>query len=401
MPNPPPCIISDQARLEEYCRRWRGDGRFAFDTEFIRDDTYDAVLCLVQVCDAREVVLIDPTGDIDIARFWELVCDPALVKIVHAGKEDFDVCMTHTGAAPRNVFDVQIAAGFVGIGYPMSLARLVQHVLGRRLSKGQTLTDWLRRPLTAQQLRYAVDDVRFLPELHARLSGMLAERRREPWAREEFDRFENPQFYQRPVADRLGRVKGASRLDARGLALLERLVAWRDRWAQERNRPARAMMRDDVMVEIARRRPREASDLEVMRGFHQSRQPKIVGEVLRLVEEAHALPDSALPQPAVHVEESQMERAAVDLLSAAARAICFEEGISHELFGSAQRLRELLKYSRERAAEVPALLRGWRGEFVGQRLLELLEGRCELHFSGWPDNPRLEAVRRAGVPGRA
>ena len=131
-----PEFVTDQVRLETLCRRWRLAGRFAFDTEFIRDDTYDANLCLIQVSLNGEVVLLDPTAELDLGPFWKLVTDKTVQTIVHAGKEDFEVCLRATGKPPRNIFDVQIAAGFVGFGYPLSLSRLVSVALHRRITKG-------------------------------------------------------------------------------------------------------------------------------------------------------------------------------------------------------------------------------------------------------------------------
>ncbi len=389
-------IVGDQSRFEELCRQWRGEGRLAFDTEFIRDDTYDAILCLVQVCDGRQVWLIDPTEGIEFSCFWELVCDPAVVTIVHAGKEDFDLCMRATGKPPRNVFDVQIAAGLTGHGYPLSLSRLVGLVLGRRLIKGQTLTDWLRRPLTREQLRYAVEDVAHLPAAHERLSQQLAELGRTEWAREEFARFEQPELYDRMTTGRVARLKGASKLDGRGLAALERLIAWREQWASEKNRPARALIRDDMLVEIARRRPRKAEDLAVMRGFPQARNPRIQKEILKLLEDTGRLPESELPQAERPREETPMAKVMLDVLSAVARAICHEEGVSYDLVGGTQRARELLDHLSGENGEVPALLRGWRAEFIGRRLVGVLQGRAEVHISGWPENPRLDVVPGAG-----
>ncbi|QOJ14451.1 MAG: ribonuclease D [Planctomycetia bacterium] len=396
-----PELITSQAELDSLCRQWRAAGRFAFDTEFIRDDTYDAALCLVQVADGQEVSLIDPTSGLDLAEFWELVCDPAILTIVHAGKEDFDLCLRIAGKPPRNVFDVQIAAGFVGLPYPMSLVRLVDHVLGKRLKKEQTLTDWLRRPLTNEQLTYAVDDVRHLPALHAKLSHRLGQQVRTEWAREEFARFEDPQHYRPPPQERAYRIKGATRLDPLGLAVLEGLIEWRDNWAREKNRPTRALIRDDVLCEIARRRPTQTSDLAVLRGFPQSRNPRILADVLRVIESARAIPPSELPAAVPLRDESPMEKATLDLVSAAMRGICFEEGVSQELVGSASRLRELLDSAREpgTAEQRPALLSGWRHDFIGRHLLALLDGRAQLHFSGWPGNPRIEIVapgERAG-----
>lgn len=395
MTTPTPELVAEQKKLESCCRAWREAGRFAFDTEFIRDETYDAALCLLQVATDKEVVLVDPTAGIDLAPFWQLVTDPQLVKIVHSGKEDCELCLRAAGAPPRNVFDVQIAAGFLGYGYPLSLVRLVEYVLRKRLAKGQTLTDWLRRPLTDAQTQYAVEDVLHLPRIHAKLAEKLEKLKRAAWAREEFQRFEEPEFYKPPPQDRVHKLKGSKRLDGLGLIVLQRLIDWRDRWAQQKNRPTRALVRDDVLVEIARRRPKKASDLQVLRGFPQSKNPRIIQEVLEHIEEAAATPRTTWPKPHQPREETPMMRVTLDLLSAVTRVICHEENLSHELVGSSERLRELLDHELDRRREPPPLLRGWRREFIGQRLTNLLEGRSELHYSGWPENPRLQVITHA------
>lgn len=388
----PPEIVADQQTLEAHCRAWRAAGRFAFDTEFIRDETYHAALCLIQVCTDGEAVLVDPTGDLDVDVFWELVTDESVVTIVHAGKEDFEVCLRSTGRLPRNVFDVQIAAGLVGYGYPLSLLRLVEQLLHHRIAKAQTLTDWLRRPLTPEQIRYAIDDVAYLPEIYTRLRKEIKRAGRTPWAREEFKRFEEADFYQRPVEERVLRLKGSSRLDGLGLLVLERLVAWREGWARSRDRPLRALMRDDVLVEVARRRPGQERDLEVMRGFPQARNRKVISELLQVIAEAVQTPRAEWPQPVPRREDSPMTKAVVDLLRAATQSICHEEQLSWSLLGSPQQMRELLDHVAGRRPEPPALLRGWREEFIGRRLVDLLEGRSEIHLSGWPDNPRLDVA---------
>lgn len=387
-------IVIDQKRLDELCGQWRAAGKFVFDTEFIRDDTYDAALCLIQVTTGNGVTLVDPTAGLDVGVFWELVTDPRIVTIVHAGKEDFDVCLRMTGKPPRNVFDVQIAAGFVGLHYPLSLVRLVEQMLNKRIAKGQTMTDWLRRPLTADQIHYAVEDVVYLPRIYELLVEQLQGRGRMEWAREEFLRFEDPQFYRPPVQERVHKLKGTARLDGPGLAVLTKLIEWRERWAKEKNRPIRALIRDDVLVEIARRRPTDAGSIQVLRGFPQSKNPKIVREVLEMVKAGLAMPRNEQPAVAEPRDESPMTKATVDLLSAVVRAICFEEGVATELVGTTQKIREFLDATRSEDAGPVSLLAGWRNEFIGQRLEALLSGRSELHLSGWPNEPRLTIVTR-------
>lgn len=385
--------IHTQPELEAVCEQWRDQGWIAFDTEFIRDDTYDALLCLVQVADGRRVTLVDPLEDgLDLAPFWSLVHDPKIRTIVHAGKEDFDVCYRKTGRTPRNVLDVQIAAGFLGGPYPLSLSRLVQAVLHRRIAKAQTLTDWSRRPLTDDQFRYAVEDVLYLPRVRDKLQKQLETRGRLAWADEECRQYEESAHYQPAIEDRVFKIKGSKRLDARGLAALGLLVKWRDRWAAEKNRPTRALVRDDILVEIARVRPTAASELEVLRGFPQAKNPRVVAEVIRLITEANALPANELPQPHVPRDDSPMFKAAMDLVSACIRAHCHDEDVSHELVATSARVRELMDFLTDKSLPEPVLLRGWRREFIGARLVDLLEGRSELHLTGWPDEVHLRVV---------
>lgn len=387
-------LVTEQHAFEACCDAWREAGCFAFDTEFIRDETYDAALCLIQATTDGEVALIDPMAGLDITPFWDLVCDPEIVTIVHAGKEDFEVCLRQTGRVPRCVFDVQIAAGFVGHGYPLSLLRLVEYMVHRRISKGQTLTDWTRRPLTPEQLRYATEDVLYLPQVYKRLVEELRVTDRLGWAREEFKCFEEPEFYRPPTDERAQRVKGSKKLDGLGLLVLERLIDWRDRWAQEKNRPTRALMRDDVLVEMARRRPQRARELEVMRGFPQAKNKKVVGELLEIITEVSQTPKSEWPTPHQRREDSPMSKAVLDLLSAVIQGICVEQRLNWSLLGTPQRLRELLDYHAGVITEPPSLLRGWRAEFIGERLLNLLEGRTNIHLDGWPDDPRIHLLQR-------
>lgn len=385
-------IVTEQAELEARCAQWRANGWLCFDTEFIRDETFIADLCLVQVHDGERVTLIDPFAQIDLAPFWALITAPDVVSVVHAGKEDFEVCLRAAGAPPRNVFDVQIAAGFVGYGYPLSLLRLVHAVLRQRLDKAQTLTDWTRRPLTDEQAEYAVADVAHLPALYDKLRGKLAQAGRTAWAAEEFARFEDPQFYAPPVEDKLFRLKGSRKLDALGLAVLRELIPWRERWAERRNRPVRALVRDDVLVEIARRRPTRPQQLEVLRGFPQARNAKVVGELLDIIRGVTATSRSSWPKPFEPRDDSPMAKVTLDLLSAYLRAVCHEEGVANELVGTTQRLRDLLDYTAGLTTETPELLTGWRKSFVGDRLVDLLAGRCELHLQGWPERPHLHVV---------
>lgn len=386
-------LITRQADLGELCRVCREAGALAFDTEFIRDDTYFSALALLQVACGEQVWLVDPTTKLDLAEFWELVADPRLTKIVHAGKEDLEIAWLASGQPPRTIFDVQIAAGFVGMGYPLSLSRLVHAITNKRLAKFHTLTDWMRRPLSDEQIAYAVEDVQYLARVHAALDAALRREGRLEWALEEFAQFEDPSYYRPPVQERLFKLKGSKKLDGLGLAVLERLVEWRARWAMEHNRPARVMVRDDILVEIARRRPTRPQQIEILRGFPAARSRKVVAELLAVVADGMRTPPERWPTVYEPRIETPMERAVVDLLSAYSRAVCHDEKLDQDLVGGSALLRELVDHLRDGHAQPqPMLLRGWRREFIGARLVELMQGKRRLFVDGWPRHPHLRVA---------
>src|SRR5919204_4254244 len=177
----PEQIISAAEELPACCEHLASCQRFGLDTEFVGEDSYHPRLCLIQVATAERLILIDPLTVGPLDAFWKLVVDPANLVVVHAGREEVRLCRLWTGQAPGNLFDLQIAAGLVGLPYPLGHAALVGQLLGVQLAKGETLTEWRDRPLTPQQIRYAFDDVRFLLPLWQRLSGRLEELGRQDW----------------------------------------------------------------------------------------------------------------------------------------------------------------------------------------------------------------------------
>jgi len=170
---PDESLIATPGQLRELIGHVRAAGRFGFDTEFVSEETFEPVLCLIQVATRDRLAVVDPQAVGDLGPFWEVVHDPAVEVVMHAAGEDMRICLLRTGAVPRRVYDVQIAAGLVGYSYPLSLTNLVSQVLKISLPGSETRTDWRRRPLTPAQLRYALDDVRHLLDVADRLAADL------------------------------------------------------------------------------------------------------------------------------------------------------------------------------------------------------------------------------------
>ena len=281
---------------------WRRVRQFGFDTEFVGEDTYHPRLCLVQAAAPDRLFLIDPLSAGPLDAFWRLVVDPGRVVVVHAGREEVRLCRLWTGQTPGNLFDLQIAAGLVGLTYPLGHGPLVGHVVGVHLAKGETRTEWRHRPLTPEQIRYAFDDVRYLLAVWKKLSGRLEKMGRTEWAREEFERLMRTASPGEPAADEKWRkLRGLGSLDRRRLAAVRALYHWREETAAQTNRPARSIVRDDLIVEIARRNPTQERDLQVVRGLPKRDLEAIVETVaLRPRSAARRVPgrDGARPGPA-------------------------------------------------------------------------------------------------------
>src|SRR5262249_30623128 len=227
LPALPENIVTHPAQLVACLDHLAQAQAIAFDTEFVGEDAYRPELCLVQVATAEKLFIIDPFSSGPLDRFWQILLDSAKTVVVHAGREDIRICHFAVGQPPDNVFDLQLAAGLVGFSYPMDYAGLVQDLLGHRMTKGETLTDWRRRPLLPAQIRYAFDDVRFLLPAWKKLTERLKRNNRLHWASEEFAGFVRKAVTDDATVERWRRVKGLGGLDRQGLAIAREVYAWR------------------------------------------------------------------------------------------------------------------------------------------------------------------------------
>jgi ribonuclease D len=366
-------IITHPEGLAACCAELAKCPCFGFDTEFVGEDTYHPSLCLVQVATPDCLYLIDPltTGPLD--AFWQLIVDPARVVVVHAGREEVRLCRLWTGRTPGNLFDLQLAAGLLGMAYPLGYGTLINQVLGVQMTKGETLTEWRHRPLTSGQIRYAFDDVRYLLPVWQRLSTQLEQRGRSEWAREEFTRLAINAAPEEPVQERWRKLRGLGSLDRRRLAIVRALYTWREETAAKTNRPTRAIIRDDLIVEIARRNPARERDLQVVRGLPR----RDLDAILQTVAEARRLPIEDCP--AVHGRELDPPQVGlvVNVLCAVLGDVCARRSLAPNLVASNNDVKMLV---RARLAEqlLPSeslLTAGWRRTHILPELLAILDGR--------------------------
>ena len=363
-----PVVVQTGQALAEMIEHLRAAGSFAFDSEFIGERSYTPHLCLVQVATTRKIYVVDPLSDLDLLPFWELIVSPALQKIVLAGQQDFGPAVLRTGKPPANVMDLQIAAGFIHVDYPLSLVRLVQEFLGVTLGKALTFTHWDNRPLSAVQMRYAADDVRYLPAAWDAISRRLAELGRAAWAQRECDEaLGDMSLYVTPPELLYQRVRGQERLRPRQVAILRELAIVRDQAARQEDVPTRTLLKDSILVAMARYPATATADLARIKGLPRPVELKYGRQFVEATARALALPEDRLP-PSGPKPPSRHQTGTEEVWTRLCQ-FCQERTIAPTLVSSP---REVARVSRLIARHQPLdeqrLFQGWRNELLGDLL---------------------------------
>ncbi|MBP2673616.1 MAG: Rnd [Deltaproteobacteria bacterium] len=368
-------LVTDPAEFRAVVDGMRGAGKVGFDTEFVGERTYYPRLCLLQLGTEKEVVAVDPLALDDLSPLDELLFDPEVLKIVHAGWQDLKIFFQRTGRVPAPVFDTQIAASVLGLPAQAAYASVVREFLGVDVKKGHSYSDWGARPLSASQLAYALDDVRYLPELHDRMTARLRGEGRLSWIEPDLAALASPATYESDPEEEYRRVKGWAGLDRRRLAVLRGLIAWREREARRRDVPRRRVLSDESALAIARSRAADEEGLRRVRGLEWKIGGDTSSAVLDAVRDALALPEGRLPGPASSRSRGNGERASVvALLGALLRCRARVHRVAPEVLANAEDLERLAAGERD---GIPALS-GWRLDLVGRELLALLEGKLSL-----------------------
>ncbi|MHB8866172.1 MAG: ribonuclease D, partial [Pirellulaceae bacterium] len=286
-------LSTDQA-VDDFCRQMADAPLIAFDTEFVSEDRYYPELCLVQVAAQGQLAIIDPLAVTNLDPFWQLVASGGHTTVVHAGREEFRFCRRASGARPANLFDIQIASGLIGLDYPAAYGTLLQKLLGESLGKGETRTNWRRRPLSKRQLEYALQDVIYLEPLYDRIGAQLDAMGRRHWLEDELVAWQD-QMEQEETTERWRRVSGISGLSRRQLAILHELWRWRDTQARSRDIPPRQVLRDDLMLELARRASDDEQRIRAVRGMDWRKLQRSIPEIAACIAQGLNLPEEHCP----------------------------------------------------------------------------------------------------------
>ncbi|WP_460034589.1 ribonuclease D [Methylothermus subterraneus] len=368
-----PKYIDAPGELERLCQTLASSPWLAIDTEFLRESTYYPKFCLLQIAGEGALACVDPLRLGDLRPLWQLIYRPDKLKVFHAGRQDLEIFYHLHGQLPAPVFDTQLAASLLGYSEQIGYAQLVAEVLEVTLAKGHSRTNWQKRPLDAEQIRYAIDDVRYLGPLYLALRHRLEQLGRLAWLEQELKALIDPATYANPPAEAWRRIKGATQLNRRQLRILKRLAAWREETAMASDQPRGWVIKDELLCQIAKLQPQTPEALARLRGIDAKFLHRYGAAICQLIAQPSAEdPEADVPHSKARVAEQE---ALLDLLCALVRLQAAKHGLSPARLASRKDLERFLA-----CPEDSTLCQGWRGELIGKELLAFLAGQKRLQI---------------------
>ncbi len=373
--------ITTDSQLREFCKKLSDSKLIGFDTEFVSEDSYRPHLCLIQVACAHGLAVIDTIALPEVGAFWEAITQPGHRTIVHAGREEFRFCWQATGKRPNDLFDTQIAAGMIGMEYPAAYGSLMSKLVGKTIPKGETRTNWRNRPLSERQIDYALKDVVYLEDLYQTLTSKIEALGRATWVQDEFQAWQDS-VEEAESSERWHRLGGLSNMSRRSLAVARSLWQWRERTAQSRNSPPRRVLRDDLLVELAKRKTADPKRIRALRGMDHRGVQKSLPEIAACIQDALAISDDDCPASIRSGKSNQQANLLSQFLTVALSSICRDAKIAPSIVGTVQDMRDLVAYHlKPDSAAPPKLASGWRAEIVGNVIEPLMHGQLAMHVT--------------------
>lgn len=371
-------LITTTAALAELVTALSKSRFVTVDTEFIRETTFWPELCLIQLASHDVAAIVDPLADgIDLAPFFALMADEKVLKVFHAARQDIEIVYNRGGIIPHPVFDSQVAAMACGFGDSISYDQLVSKVTGAHIDKSSRFTDWRRRPLSQQQLDYALADVTHLVDVYEHLEAKLTETGRSHWLNDEMEVLTSVETYDLHPDDAWKRLKMRVRKPAE-LAALQAAARWRELEARERNVPRGRVMKDDALFEVAQQQPRSIEALGRLRstpkGWERS---TAAAGLLSAINTALDVPKEDLPKLPRHTHNPEGAGAASELLKVLLRLVAEEQGVATKVLATGDEIDRIAAEGEK--ADVAALT-GWRREVFGNRALDLVNGKIAIRF---------------------
>jgi ribonuclease D len=375
--------ITDTDTLARFCAEAAGHPYVTVDTEFLRERTYYAQLCLVQLARPDKgdegAVLVDTLAErLSLEPLYELFRNRNVVKVFHAARQDLEIFAVDAGTLPEPFFDTQVAAMVCGYGDQVGYETLVRQIARAQVDKSSRFTDWSRRPLSAAQMAYALADVTHLRKIYEVLSKRLEETGRSAWVEEELAVLTDPATYRSDPDAAWTRIKTRS-TSPRFIAALRELARLRETMAQSRNVPRARVLKDDALLELAVNRPKTAEELSKSRLLlREGRRGDVADGILAAIAAAEALPASEVPRVSEAPARKPGSEALADLLRVLLKARAEAEGVAQRLIASGADLDAIAAGDSD---DVPAL-HGWRLEVFGRDALRLKRGEIALSAEG-------------------
>ena len=369
--------ITTQTDLEQFCTHLKTQSVLTIDTEFQRETTYWAKLCLIQIASDVQAMAIDALStDLDLNPLFEIMRNPGILKVFHAARQDLEIFYNLMGDVPYPVFDTQIAAMVCGYGENVSYSTLVSHICHKNIDKSSRFTDWTRRPLTTQQMQYALGDVTYVRTIYDTLFNSLIERGRQNWVQTEMELLHKPETYETDPMLAWKKIRPRTN-SAKFLTILRDVTAWREKLAKKRNLTRSRIIKDDTLLDLCTSIPLTRNDLEKIRGVSQMRalqDPATLDALLETIKQAASLPKDQWVKIPEKPQKPEGIGALTDLLKVLLKHCCEQHQVAQKVICTSADLEKIALFEEP---DVPAL-KGWRAHIFGSLCLDLKRGRLAI-----------------------
>ena len=368
--------IKETNHLNELCSKLNKSEFLSIDTEFIREKTYWPKLCLIQVFNGEEKIIIDPLAkDIDLKSFFEILNNKEIVKIFHSGRQDIEIFYNLTKKIPQNIYDTQIAAMVCGFGDSIGYENLVSQLLGKKIDKTSRLTNWSNRPLSKKQINYAISDVTHLFEIYPIIRDKIISNKRENWLKEEIKILISKKTYELNPNDSWKRLKYRN-LSKNSIGVLIELAKWREIKAQKKDVPRGNVIRDDAIYELCSAQPKNIEDLNNLRSFNRKGglRKEFAEEILSAIEKGKSIKKEKLPKIKPPKRLPMGISSKVSILKILLDNISEEYGVAQKLIANKNDLQELVLNDK---ADIKTL-KGWRYKVFGKKAIDFKNGKISI-----------------------
>lgn len=374
-------IITQNNELKKICDIFKQQEYMTIDTEFMRETTFWPKLCLIQIANEQHQYIIDPQiNKIDLTDFFQLMNDKNIVKVFHAARQDMEILYNLSGKLPAPVFDTQIAAMVCGYGDQISYSNLVENILNININKKSRFTDWGRRPLSPEQLQYALADVTHLRGVYENLKNRIKQTKRETWLLEEMAILNDEATYDPPKELLWKKVKCKLK-KPEDLAVLQSLACWREQQAKKQNVPRRRIMQDEALQEIAQQQPKTIDDMKTLRTpFKRFAKSANAPAILQAIKNGLEMPKDKMPKLAPPLNIPRGGAACLEVLKMLLKIIAEQEEVATRLIANTSELEQFIIDPQNKQHKI---MQGWRYEIFGKKAQQIIKGEI---FIGLKNN---------------